>query len=45
MFEFQNLAVYKKAKLFHLESKQLLSLIQLEKIERDQLYRHLLVLY
>ena len=39
MFEFQNLAVYKKAKLFHLESKQLLRLIQLEKTERDQLYR------
>lgn len=39
MFEFQNLEVYKKAKKFHLESKKLLRLIPLDKIERDQLYR------
>ena len=35
MFEFQNLDVYKKAKVFHLESKQLINLIQLDKIESD----------
>ncbi len=39
MFEFQNLDVYKKAKVFHLESKQLINLIQLDKIEKDQLFR------
>lgn len=31
MFEFQNLEVYKKAKVFHLESKQLIHLLQMDK--------------
>lgn len=39
MFEFQNLEVYKKAKTFHLESKQLINDIQLDKITKDQFYR------
>lgn len=39
MFEFQNLEVYKKAKVFHLESKQLIHLLQMDKIEKDQLFR------
>lgn len=39
MFEFQNLEVYKKAKTFHLESKQLISSIQLDKITGNQLFR------
>lgn len=39
MFEFQNLEVYKKAKGFHLESKQLISSIQLDRTVIDQLSR------
>jgi four helix bundle protein len=39
MFEFQNLEVYKKAKTFHLESKQLIQSIQLDKTTKDQLSR------
>lgn len=39
MFEFQNLGVYKQAKAFHLESKQLINDIKLDKITRDQFYR------
>ncbi len=39
MFEFQNLEVYKKAKTFHLESKQLINSIQLDKITGNQLFR------
>lgn len=39
MFEFQNLEVYKKAKAFHLESKQLIHSIQLDKTTKDQLSR------
>lgn len=39
MFEFQNLEVYKKAKTFHLESKQLIKSIQLDKTTKDQLSR------
>lgn len=39
MFEFQNLEVYKKAKKFHLESKQLIDSIQLGRTEKDQLFR------
>lgn len=39
MFEFQNLEVYKKAKAFHLESKQLISSIQLDKTAKYQLSR------
>ncbi|MNU90310.1 hypothetical protein D3C71_801740 [compost metagenome] len=39
MFEFQNLEVYKKAKTFHLEAKQLLSSIKPEKTIKDQLFR------
>ncbi len=39
MFEFQNLEVYKKAKVFHLESKQLIQSIQLDKTTKDQLSR------
>ena len=39
MFEFQNLEVYKKAKAFHLEAKQLIQSVQLDKITKDQLSR------
>ncbi len=39
MFEFQNLEVYKKAKSFHLESKELICSAQLDKITKDQFYR------
>lgn len=39
MFEFQNLDVYKKAKTFHLESKELICSVQLDRITKDQLYR------
>ena len=39
MFEFQNLEVYKKAKSFHLESKQLISSIKPDRTVRDQLSR------
>jgi four helix bundle protein len=39
MFEFQNLEVYKKAKAFHLESKQLIHSIQPDKTVKDQLSR------
>lgn len=39
MFEFQNLEVYKKAKVFHLESKQLIHSIKPDKTVKDQLSR------
>lgn len=39
MFEFQNLEVYKKAKAFHLESKQLIHSIKPDKTTKDQLSR------
>ena len=39
MFEFQNLEVYKKAKSFHLESKQLIHSIKPDKTVKDQLTR------
>jgi len=39
MFEFQNLEVYKKAKAFHLESKQLITSVKLDRTVRDQLSR------
>ena len=39
MFEFQNLEIYKKAKAFHLESKQLINSIQPDKTIKDQLSR------
>lgn len=39
MFEFQNLEVYKKAKAFHLEAKQLIHSIQFDKTTKDQLSR------
>lgn len=39
MFEFQNLEVYKKAKAFHLEAKQLIHSIQPDKTIKDQLTR------
>ena len=39
MFEFQNLEVYKKAKAFHLESKQLIASVKLDRTVRDQLSR------
>lgn len=39
MFEFQNLEVYKKAKAFHLESKQLIHSIKPDKTVKDQLSR------
>ncbi len=39
MFEFQNLEVYKKAKVFHLESKQLINTVKLDRTVRDQLSR------
>lgn len=39
MFEFQNLEVYKKAKSFHLESKQLIQAIKPDKTVKDQLSR------
>ena len=39
MFEFQNLEVYKKAKAFHLEAKQLIHSIQLDKTVKNQLFR------
>ncbi len=39
MFEFQNLEVYKKAKIFHLETKQLITTINPDKTTKDQLSR------
>jgi four helix bundle protein len=39
MFEFQNLDVYRKAKSFHMETKQLLVSIKPDRITRDQLFR------
>lgn len=39
MFEFQNLEVYKKAKAFHLESKQLIHSVKPDKTIKDQLFR------
>ncbi len=35
MFEFQNLEVYKKAKAFHLEAKQLIHSIQPDKTIKE----------
>ncbi len=39
MFEFQNLEVYKKAVLFHLNCKKILGSLKLEKYVNDQLGR------
>lgn len=39
MFEFQNLEVYKKAKIFHAEAKQLLVAVKPDKTVKDQLTR------
>lgn len=39
MFEFQNFEVYKKAKNFHAESKELIRSVQLDKVTQNQLLR------
>ncbi|MCB0476743.1 MAG: four helix bundle protein [Crocinitomicaceae bacterium] len=39
MFEFQKLIVYKKAKSFHKDSKQIIKNYSITGIERDQLHR------
>ena len=44
-FDFQNLTVYKKAKLFHKNSKALISEKKLTSYEKDQLQELPLVLY
>jgi four helix bundle protein len=39
MFDFQNLEVYKKAKVFHSEVKSFIEITSLSYTEKDQLYR------
>ena len=38
-FEFQNLTVYKKAKIFHQDAKKLIAVKKLSSYEKDQLSR------